>query len=309
MREHRRSPRFLSGILFFLLALALTAGVPAVLSAGVSVKAQAKSTSDGWHGKKYYKNGKAVTGMVKIDGKYYYFGKKGNKKTQYWYTDKKGRRYYFDKKGVRVTGIKKISGNYYYFRSNGVQLTSDKTVGKYQYYVDISGYLEGYTKTLKSGKVRYYNPNGKKMSSKEKRIFQTTQYAKKVVRDVTTEDMTQAQKLEKCFRWVISKPYRLYTHHTSTWYCDYAEDHFLRGSGDCRADGSAMAFLAKALGYKNVYVCMDSSENPPETGHCWCEIDGLVYDPLFAKSKSFSKYFGTSYSTAGLWRIYAVQLS
>lgn len=56
----------------------------------------------------------------------------------------------------------------------------------------------------------------------------------------------------------------------------------------------------KALGYKNVYACVDTSQTNG-SGHCWAEIDGLVYDPLFSEAKGYYKYFGASYRSYGLY--------
>ena len=69
----------------------------------------------------------------------------------------------------------------------------------------------------------------------------------------------------------------------------FANDHFERGNGCCVSDACAFAFLAKECGYKNVYVCDD-------TGHAWAEIDGYVYDPLFAESKNFNNNYKATYS-------------
>ncbi len=290
----------------FFIALVLCIGASSVFSSATSITAEA-AVSDGWHGKRYYQNGEYLTGMKKVDGKYYYFGKNGKYKTKYWYTSSKGKKYYFNSKGVRTSGIKKIKGKYYYFKDNGVQLTKDKTIGKYKYYVSVNGYLEGYTKKS-SGKTKYYNPNGKKMTSKQKSEFLTLQNAKKVVKKVTKSSMSKSKKLKACFDWVVSKYYKLHTHYTSTWYCDYANDHFEKGCGDCRADGSAFAFLAKELGYTKVYICADSTAIP-KSGHCWCEINGKVYDPLFAEVYGYSKYYGGTYASAGLYRATAVKIA
>ena len=75
------------------------------------------------------------------------------------------------------------------------------------------------------------------------------------------------------------------------WYAVQANDHFERGCGDCIADASAFAYLAKALGYKNVYICADGSRRD-DNSHAWTEINGRVYDPLFAEAKSYSRYYG-----------------
>lgn len=74
----------------------------------------------------------------------------------------------------------------------------------------------------------------------------------------------------------------------------YANDHFKRTGGDCHADGCAFAYLARAIGYKDVYACLDVGPKGTN-GHCWTEIGGKVYDPLFAQAKSFSKNYDVPY--------------
>ena len=59
-------------------------------------------------------------------------------------------------------------------------------------------------------------------------------------------------------------------------------------------DASAFAYLAKALGYKNVYICADGSRRD-DNSHAWTEINGRVYDPLFAEAKSYSRNYGVRY--------------
>ena len=60
-------------------------------------------------------------------------------------------------------------------------------------------------------------------------------------------------------------------------------------------------------GYKNVYVCVDTDELG-DSGPCWAEIDGLVYDPLFAEAKNYYKYYGATYASYGLTSIRRVAI-
>ena len=127
--------------------------------------------------------------------------------------------------------------------------------------------------------------------------------AKKVVAKVTNSRMTKAQKLQACYNWVISKPYVTRRPFTNSpgWPAVFANDHFVLGGGNCHSDAAAFAYLAKALGYKNIYVCTDE---PGSRGHSWTEINGLVYDPLFSESKNYYKYYGATYRTYGLSVLY-----
>ncbi|MCD7813043.1 MAG: hypothetical protein LUH20_03140 [Lachnospiraceae bacterium] len=264
-------------------------------------------------GKSYFTSGGVrVTGRKKkIDGKYYYFNSKGimktglrtiNSKTFYfspstgvmvqskWVTFSNGKSY-FNSNGVRAIGLKKISGKYYYFNTKGILQTGTITVGSDTYYADSTGVLEHW---IVDGV--YYNSAGEKMDSVAVKEFQTMLRAEAIAESITTSDMTQAQKLKVCFDWVMSKHYATMTVGINYpgWTADHANDHFLYGRGNCFADACAMAYLAVAIGYTEVYVCSDSTGSG---AHGWCEINGLVYDPLFAQAKSYSKYYGASYSS------------
>ncbi|MCD7736721.1 MAG: hypothetical protein LUI07_07160 [Lachnospiraceae bacterium] len=272
----------------------------------------------GWKtidGKRYYFRtsgkmgttlGAALTkGVHTVDGAVYYFTGGGYVKTGWWYKTSDGEKYYYNSRGVRVTGIQKISGNYYFFRSSGRLLTESKKIDGINYYLDSNGYLEAYS----DGSV-YYKPNGTKMTDLETEDYKTLLRARAVIAEVTTSNMTKAQKLKACFDWVISKPYKIRRKFSPAdgWIITYANDHFIRGGGDCHADGSAFAYLAKALGYTEVYVCLDSNGITSQ-GHCWTEINGKVYDPLFSEAKNYSKYYGCSYSTYGLRAILHIKMS
>ncbi|MCD7736590.1 MAG: hypothetical protein LUI07_06460, partial [Lachnospiraceae bacterium] len=207
-----------------------------------------------------------------------------------WITFSSGRSY-FNSKGVRVTGRKKINGKYYYFNSKGILKTGTVKDGKNTYYADSKGVLSNW----KIGST-YYDSKGKEMDSVAVKEFTTYLRAVSIAESITTSSMSKSQKLKVCFDWVMSKYYATMTvgFNYPGWTADHANDHFLYGKGNCFADACALAYLAKAIGYTEVYVCSDSLG---KGAHGWCEIDGKVYDPLFAQAKSYSKYYGASYST------------
>lgn len=127
---------------------------------------------------------------------------------------------------------------------------------------------------------------------------QAEKNAKEIVAKITNAGMSQSQKLKVCFDWVIRKPYvtRRAFSNFAGWPAVFANDHFVLGGGNCHSDAAAFAYLAKALGYTNVYVCTDS-DGRRGLAHSWAEVNGLVYDPLFAEAKSYYRYFGVSYRT------------
>lgn len=262
---------------------------------------------DGWYTygskKRYYKNGTYVTGMRKIHGVVYYFNTKGYMKTGWVkYNNKK---YYFDTDGKRCSGVKKINGKYYYFNEKGVMKTGTVTSGKNTYYCTDKGILEA----QKKGKTFYY-ANGKKMNETKAYEYETLQRAKNIVSQITNSKMTQGQKLQTCFNWVIKHYYatrRIFMNQTA-WPALYANDYFIPGGGgNCFSDACSFAYLAKALGYQDVYVCVDTLK-VNGSGHCWAEINGLVYDPLFAEAKNYAKYYGGTYRSYGLLPLRKVKL-
>ena len=258
---------------------------------------------NGWYeygtkNKKYFKDGQYLTGMRKIHGEVYYFSPKGFMKTGWIkYNNKK---YYFDSNGIRYSGVKKISGKYYYFSDKGVLRTKTVKVGNTIYYCTEKGILEAW----KKGKTIYY-PNGKKMNSTKAYEYETLQRAKDVVSKITKPSMSKSEKFETCFRWVMYQHYydtRRIFYNQTAWPALYANDYLILSGkgGDCFSDACSFAYLAKALGYKNVYVCVDTTATDG-SGHCWAEIGGRVYDPLFAEAKSYYGYFGVGYGSYGLY--------
>lgn len=239
--------------------------------------------------------------LATIQKKVYYFNSKGYLHKG-WKTFKNGKSY-FGTNGARVTGLKKIGKKYYYFNSKGIMKTGTVKVKTNTYYLNAKGELEARQKGSK-----YYYPGGKPMSSVDANDFATLQAAKGIVNKITSKNMSKAQKLQTCFNWVIKKPYvnRRSFVNVKGWPAVYANDHFKLGGGNCFADGAAFAYLAKALGYTNVYVCVDSKG--PARGHAWAEVNGLVYDPLFAEAKSYSRNYGVRYGVYPLHPILHIKV-
>ena len=261
----------------------------------VTKTSQKPAVRNGWYTlkdgvkKRYYKNGEYLTGMRKVHGEIYYFNVNGIMQKG-WKTIN-GKRYYFKEDGVRCSGLEKIGGKYYFFNQYGVMQTGIVKSGKTTYYLLDNGVLEA-----EKVSSTYYYPNGKAMSKADGYEYETLQTAKKIAASETTSGMTKSEKLQKCFNWVMYKYYvtRRQFAFQDAWPALYANDHFLGGGGDCFSDACAFAYLAKALGYKNIYVCVDTN-NPADNGHAWTEIEGLVYDPLFAQAKSYSGNYGVRY--------------
>lgn len=213
-----------------------------------------------------------------------------------WYKENGRKQYYID--GQAAVGNVKIGKSYYYFNAEGILQTGKVRAGKTTYYLTDKGTVEAY----KTGTVWFY-ANGRKMGKVAKNDFITLERAKNIAAKITKPKMTKKEKLETCFKWVIKKHYRMRRpfKNKKGWPAVYANDHFKGGGGDCHSDAAAFGYLAKAIGYKKVYICCDSKQDT--RGHSWTEINGKVYDPLFAESKSYKKNYGVKY---GVYRLHPV---
>lgn len=296
----------------------------------------------------YYKNGKIAKGFVKIKNKTCYFDRKGKLVKNAWVfangkkyradkygTIKKncfikvnGKYYslkadgsvrkgwqkfsygtsYFGSDGALRKGVQVIGKKTYLFSDRGILLTGTQKKGNTTYYLTDRGSMEA--KKVTRGSVNtYYDSEGKKMSAVKAQDFETLQTAKGIVKQITNSGMSQEQKLKTCFDWVIKKPYvtRRTFSNFDGWPAVYANDHFLLGGGNCQSDAAAFAYMAKAMGYTEVYVCVDS-DGTRGLGHSWAEINGRVFDPLFAEAKNYNRYYNTTYSTYELRPILHVKI-
>lgn len=221
-----------------------------------------------------------------------------------WYTLKnKQKKYYKD--GKYLVGCQKLGKKVYLFNKKGILQKKNTTYQKATYYIEKNGNVLGW----KKGK-NYYDSTGKKLDKDEANEFRASQNARKIVSKITNSKMTKSQKLKACFNWVMKKSYhtwRRFDQGGKAWYAVNANDHFERGRGNCVADASAFAYLAKVLGYKNVYVCADGKRNN-RNAHAWAEINGRVYDPLFAEVVNYNRYYNGSYKTYQFPVVYRVKI-
>ncbi|MBQ9180346.1 MAG: hypothetical protein IJ132_06055, partial [Firmicutes bacterium] len=104
------------------------------------------------------------------------------------------------------------------------------------------------------------------------------------------------RKLRRCFRYVMNFHYktRRKFRRTKDWPAVYANDHFLKGSGNCHSDAAAFAYLAASCGYERVYIASDTSRSV-SSSHSWTEVNGRAFDPLFAQAKSYSRNWDSRY--------------
>lgn len=229
---------------------------------------------------------------------------------------------YTVKKGTKTlkAGTLDVGTKYYSYNAEKTKTLSKKTV-----YVDgklYTGYYMSSGKKMyraKKGKLtlinttfkdgtKYYSYNaGKKQTLSKKTVYvngkavkgmsaeslATLQRAQAVVNDITDDSMTKKEKLKVCFDFVKTyKECRPRTPHYTgmDWPVIYANDMFVDGTGNCCSYAAAFAYMAKAIGYEEVYCCNSG-------GHGWAEVDGLIYDPEWSLHHKEYSYYALSYNT------------
>lgn len=206
-----------------------------------------------------------------------------------WYV-KNGRYYYYNAKGELSKGTKKINGKYYYFNCNGRQRNGwIVSKGNYYFYKNSAGKggyrLDSTTvngiQLQKNGQAVVTNQNKTKL-----RLLVKANIYAYLNSDLT---MSMEQRLKKCFNKMVYGVHYRNIHSfrlSSNWaeyYAAYVLDH---NYGDCYCAGSAFAFVATAIGFKNVYAVSSG-------GHGWCVIGEKAYDPNWARMTGRTEhYFG-----------------
>ena len=115
--------------------------------------------------------------------------------------------------------------------------------------------------------------------------------ARKAVRKCTHKGMKMEEKLRAAFDYLKDnylEGVRRDTYTGPDWPVVYAKDLLIDGKGDCFSFGASFAYMAKAIGYEEVYACNSG-------GHGWAEIDGKIYDPEWATHSDKYSYYGMSY--------------
>ena len=200
---------------------------------------------------------------------------KGGKKLKKSFLTLKKKTYYFDKNGDMYHGWLKRGGAYYYLdRSTGVLVHHGKADGI---------------------RIRKGQAVQTKLSVRK---IETMRTAARLLGQITKPSDTREQKKMKCYQYIMKCDYRRYRflepiYKKKGWESTFANDIFRHHAGCCVSESSALAFLFHEIGYKDVYVCHDTS-------HAWVEMNGRVYDNLFSKAKDFWKYYNATYESFGL---------
>ncbi len=165
---------------------------------------------------------------------------------------------------------------------------------------------EGYFYADKSGAINSGYCNGMTIGDEDWIIIEGKAYkvetesdkclftAAKDIAACTTVDMTKEEKAQAAFDYI--KEHYLegvrhnppYSYTKKDWPIVCANDLFVYGKGDCYSYGAAYAYMAKAIGYEEVYACNSG-------GHGWAEIDNRTYDPEWSLHSNNYTYFGIGY--------------
>ncbi|MBO4862742.1 MAG: hypothetical protein J5517_00100 [Eubacterium sp.] len=256
-----------SSVLKRIVALILAVMIAAVMVPG---EAQAAKKKTGWVTKKGYKyyydeEGKLQTGFVEIKGNTYYFAPK--KIT----TKITGSSETIVPKGAMLKGWYKIKKKYYYF---------DRSTGKM-------------AKNKKVDAIKLTKTGAAKTSSYNKKKMNLMILARERMMVLTNASDKKEAKLKKCFDWCKKTPYIGYhflknERSKKGWDILFASDILdpsahTTAAGECTAMAASFAYLAHECGYKTVYI-VDDDRSLKGDNHSWAEINGKIYDPLFART-------------------------
>ncbi len=214
--------------------------------------------------------------FVKKKGNHYFKNQKG-KLIKSRFFAKGGNIYYSDSKGVISFGGRKIKGHYYFFdRKSGKMIYNGKAD-------NINITKEGIAKETKQNVSR----------------INAYLEAQKVVQAVSKPSDSRSKKLYKSYLWMKKFPYRQYRSmqaakkkYPDDWDVVFANDIFKKHKGCCASESCAFAYIAKTCGYEKVTICSDRGR----LIHVWVDIDGRLYDPLFAESRGFKKNYNAKYT-------------
>lgn len=196
-----------------------------------------------------------------------------------------------------VAGFNEVGEKTYYFNVDGTKTPGERIQSLTYNGVTADWYLKdgelqkNVRDAITLNSVKYIVTEGKAqkvVTEADKTYFRAFGEVKKA----TKPDMTKEQKLKACFDYCKNAyyEYRPRTPHYKgmDWPIVYANDMFIKGGGNCLSYGAAFAYMAKAIGYENVYCCHSG-------GHGWAEIDGLIYDPEWSLHHKIHSFYALSY--------------
>lgn len=245
----------------------------------------------------YYRDGKPVKkSLVHCAKGVYYFDKKGQAVRKKWKTIE-GKKYYFRKNGKAAVGRCRIQKKYYFFKDDGSLYASSglKVVkmGKARYCIGKNGqaapgwhyigekvYYAEKTGACAAGKKVDYIAFTSKGYAKNTDQALAKILAREFIDAHCDPSMSDAQKFKACFHYIIA-----YTNFVGSWRPERFEEKGWQYRaavsmfqtdlvGSCYGVGSAIAAVAKELGYQPYVITVTA-------GHCFVMIDGRYYDNMY----------------------------
>ena len=203
--------------------------------------------------------------------------------------------WHFNNGKIVFDGYQIINGSKYYYKNGVVQKNGVVGNSRDGYcYADKNGKIDTtYCGAVTSNGADWIVQNGKatKVTTADGRNLFS---AMKLVAQLTTKSMSNEQKLRACFEHLkksyVEKNPRIPHYTGMDWPVIYANDILANGVGNCFSYAAVFCYMAKAIGYTNIYACTSG-------GHAWAEINGLIYDPEWARHRFQYTYFGLSYDT------------
>lgn len=206
---------------------------------------------------------------------------------------------YYYKNGKPLRGLKTIRKRTYLFDSNGRQLTGWRKFKEKVHYFQIENGRKGYmlSGTRVNGVNIRKNGNAKAGGKARKKVELLLRY-QKLIDGMTYPLQDKHSKLVKAFKYARDFRQRDLGEPSYVWNWDQlAAERFLPYlNGDCVTAACGFAYMANAIGYKNVTVKLYY--------HCHCEINKRIYDPGFAQTVSdynYTMYFNRAYSDLPTW--------
>lgn len=221
---------------------------------------------------------RAISGNQKAECKVTVYVSK--KRVNQW-LEKNGRCYYYGKYGQKVTGRKELGGKTYYFDKEGRQRTGWLNIGEDYFFYNIAKGADGYLVTNEIINQIEIDASGKaKVEGSGQTRAHILARCNHILFENTDWTMTRSEALKKLFVGFAQGKSIVYKNiggfkNQDGWPEAYAMVYLKHGYGDCYTVGCVYAYLAAALGCKEVYAQSSG-------GHGWCSIEGKYYDPNWA---------------------------
>lgn len=210
-----------------------------------------------------------------------------------------GLRCHLDQNGYVQVGLTEIDGKFYYLYPGIVSGWQQIGDGIYYFQADgtmaVNAVVDGFVLGSDGKLVAVAQQHGTEQSALQQQI-------NGIIAAVTTADMTSEQKLRACYQYVmdLSKYKRDTAVPSGDWTGKYAQEILSTGKGNCYRYASAVAYLAKGLGYEaRVATGTVRSLKGGQTPHGWAEIcingEWYVFDAVMEDSRHVDM-FGRTYT-------------